>query len=250
MENAAVPLAVYAVAMKVNDLVLAFTTVINRYQLPTITRLVTVNNDTKSLITYLGKNSRFVAILYVAIIIGFIFFGQKFIYIYAGSGYELAYPIILIVIIASALSRIHGCGADVLKAKNKHGLYTTIVFFTAVLNVILTIILIKKYGIVGAAIGTAISVILGNTIAYYACLYTKCNINIKELFKITFKGFIPVIIISIIVGFLLNYIINDSSLIKYLLKGAIFLIVYLGLIYKFILSDVEKENIKNKIKRY
>ena len=249
MENAAVPLAVYAVAMKVNDLVLAFTTVINRYQLPTITRMSIVEKDNKGLLKYLGKTSKFVAILYVAIIIGFIFFGQKFIQIYAGDGYELAYPIVLIVIIAASLNRIHGCGSDVLKAKNKHGWYTTIIFISAVINIFLTIYLIKKAGIVGAAIATAVSVIIGNTIAYYWCLYAEAGIDIKELFKLTFKGFMPVIIISSIVGFILNYFIDNSGIIRYSFKGIIFCIIYMITIYKFVLEDQQKERIKNKLKK-
>ena len=249
MQNAATSLAIYAVAMKVNDLILAFTTVINRYQLPTITRISEVEKDDEKLLSYIGKTSKFVAILYVAIIIGFVFFGQKFINIYAGDGYELAYPIILIVTISAALNRIHGCGADVLKAKNKHGWYTTIVFGTAILNVVLTIFLIDIWGLIGAAVGTAISVILGNTIAYYWCLKTKANIDIKKLFKLTFKGFLPVIIISIASGIMLNNIINDESIIKYLMKGCIFCIIYVISIYICVLDKNEKNKIKNKLKR-
>lgn len=249
MQNAATSLAIYAVAMKVNDLILAFTTVINRYQLPTITRISEVEKNDEKLLNYIGKTSKFVAILYVAIVIGFIFFGQKFIKIYAGDGYELAYPIILIVTISAALNRIHGCGADVLKAKNKHGWYTTIVFGTAILNVILTILLIDVWGLIGAAIGTAVSVILGNTIAYYWCLKEKAHIDIKELFKLTFKGFFPVIVISTVSGIILNKFISDSSIIKYLLKGCIFCIVYIISIYMFVLDESEQNKIKNKLKR-
>ena len=246
MANAAVSLAVYAVAMKVNDLVLAFTTVINRYQLPTITRLVLVEKDHKKLTSYLGSTSKFVAILYIAIIIGFIFFGKRFVDIYAGQGYEKAYNIVLIVIISAALSRIHGCGSDVLKAKNLHGFYTTIVFATAIVNILLTIVLIPKLGILGAAIGTAISVILGNTIAYYWCLYIKADINIREVFKQTFKGFMPVILTISCICIILNYLINDN-LFNYIIKLCIFGALYLILIYKYVLDNETKNKIKRKI---
>ncbi len=246
MANAAVSLAIYAVAMKVNDLILAFTTVINRYQLPTITRLVLVEKNDKKLINYLGKTSKFVAILYIAIIIGFVFFGKKFINIYAGEGYELAYYIILILTISSIFNRIHGCGADVLKAKNTHGVYTIIVFSTAIINILLTILLIPKWGIIGAAIGTAISVILGNTIAYYWCLHVKAGVNIIELFKKTFGGFTPVIIITSCICIILNYFIGDS-LGNYIIKLSVFGIGYLLLIYKYVLDKETKEKLKNKI---
>jgi len=246
MANAAISLAIYAVAMKVNDLILAFTTVINRYQLPTITRLVLVEKENKKLTDYLGKTSKFVTILYIAIIIGFIFFGKKFINIYAGEGYELAYNVVLIVIISAALSRIHGCGSDVLKAKNLHGIYTIIVFATAIINILLTILLIPKWGIIGAAIGTAISVILGNTIAYYWCLHVKAGINIRELFKITFDGFIPVILIASCLCIILNYFIGDS-LVNYIIKLSIFGVAYLMLVYKYVLDEETKERLKNKI---
>lgn len=247
IKDAATKLAIYAVAMKLNDLILAFSTVVNRYQLPTITKL-TLNNKDDELLDYLGKTSRIVAVIYLAIIIGFTFFGSKFIEIYAGSEYQLAYYIVLIVIIASALSRIHGCGSDVLKAKNLHGTYTTIILVTAILNIILTVILIPYFGIIGATLGTAVSLILGNTLAYYWCLKVKAKINIKELFKKTFASFIPVIIISIISGYILN-IILDNNIINYLLKLIIFGIIYALLIFKYVISDDTKKSIFNKIKR-
>lgn len=231
MLNAAIPLAIYGVGMKINDLVLAFTTVINRYQLPTITRLVLVEKDENKLVSYIGKTSKFVAILYIAIIIGFIFFGQKFIRIYAGEGYELAYTVTLIVVVAAALNRIHGCGSDVLKAKNLHGMYTLIVFIAAIMNILFTILLIPKWGIIGAALGTAISVILGNTIAYYWCLKTKAGIDIQKMFQITFKGFLPVIIGSVGIGLLLNWIL-DNGMVNYIIK----LVFFRYFLFDFMLS--------------
>lgn len=246
MANAAIPLAIYAVAMKINDIVLAFTTVINRYQLPTITRIV-VNND-NGLTKYVANISRVVATLYFAVIIGFIFYGNRFISIYAGEGYEEAYPIVLIVIISASFSRIHGVGSDVLKAKNNHGMYTLIVFFSAIINVVLTIIFIKRYGLIGAAIATAISVILGNTVAYYWCLSKKGSLNIKELFKTTFKGFPLVCILTIIFNiFIIN--LGDNSLISYFSKCLSFAIFYIALVYLIILDENGKNQIKKKFKR-
>lgn len=244
--NAATSLAVYAVAMKINDLVLAFTTVVNRYQLPTITKLMI--NKREDITEYIGKISRFVAILYLAIIIGFIFYGKRFIEIYAGEGYDQAYIIVLIVVISASLSRIHGVGADVLKAINSHGVYTLTVFISAILNIILTIFLIPKYGIIGAAIGTALSVIIGNTIAYYWCLYKKANISILLLFKITFKGFPTLCIISIIYNIIVLRI-NDSNIIVYLGKGIVFCIIYLLSVYNIILDTNSKDKIKKMLKR-
>lgn len=246
--DAAIPLAIYAVAMRINDLVLAFTTVINRYQLPSITRLAIIEKDEDKLIKYIGKTSKFVAVLYFAIIIGFIFFGEKFINVYAGEGYELAYPIVLIVIIASSLNRIHGCGSDVLKAKNKNGMYTVIIFITAILNIALTIILIPVLGLIGAAIGTAVSVVLGNTIAYYWCLYKQANINIKLLFIYTFKGFLKPVIISVIAALLIN-LISNTNIYVYILKLFMFAMVYCITVYKWILDEEEKLKIKKVLLR-
>ena len=248
VSNAAISLAIYSVAMKINDLVLSFTTVINRYQLPTITRMVLVEKNQEKVNEYIGKTSKFVAILYMAIIIGLIFFGKKFIQIYAGDGYELAYYVVLIVVIASSLSRIHGSGSDVLKAKNIHGYYTITVLVTAIMNILITVALIPYWGIVGAAIGTAISVILGNTIAYYWCLQKKAGIDVKKVFKITFQGFGPVCFLSIIICLLCNFFITDS-LLGFILKCTIFGITYLIATYRFILDEKMKQKIKNKMKR-
>lgn len=245
IKDAAIPLAIYAVAMKINDLILAFTTVINRYQLPIITKLTLIEKDEKKLLNHISQTSRFVGILYFAVIIGFIFFGKYFIYLYAGKDYSLAYPITCIVVFSASLNRIHGCGADVLKAKNSHGLYTAIIFMTSLLNVLLTIILIPKFGILGASIGTALSMIIGNTIAYYWCLNKKANINLKELFAKTFKGFGYIIVIPIPICLLLNLL--KDNIIIYIIKILAFLFIYFITIYKFILDRNTKMYIKRKL---
>lgn len=248
VSNAAISLAIYSVAMKINDLVLSFTTVINRYQLPTITRMVLVEKDQEKVNQYIGKTSKFVAILYMAIMIGFAFFGKKFIQIYAGDGYELAYYVVLIVIIASSLSRIHGSGSDVLKAKNLHGYYTIIVLVTAIMNILITVALIPHWGIIGAAIGTAISVILGNTVAYYWCLQKKAKIDVQRVFKITFKGFAPVCFLCAIICLLCNWLLGDS-LWEFILKCFIFGMTYLIAIYRFVLDEQMKQKVRIKMRR-
>ena len=130
--------------------------------------------------------------------------------------------------------------------KKKNGMYTLIIFITSVINIALTIILIPIYGLIGAAIGTAVSVILGNTIAYYWCLQKETNINIKLLFKYTFKGFIKTTIVSSLFAGILNLIFSNNIYL-YILKLIMFSIVYGISIYIWVLNENEKSVIKNKI---
>jgi O-antigen/teichoic acid export membrane protein len=69
----------------------------------------------------------------------------------------------------------------------------------ATVNLVLSVFLCQSYGAVGAAIGTAISLIVANGIVMNIYYHKKCNINILYFWKNILKMLLG-IIIPIILG--------------------------------------------------
>ena len=72
----------------------------------------------------------------------------------------------------------------------------------AVTNIIISIPLIKKYGPVGASMGTAISLVTGNTVFMNWYYHSRIGMNMFFFWKEIAK-FIPALITPTIVGILI-----------------------------------------------
>lgn len=77
--------------------------------------------------------------------------------------------------------------------------FRSIVFFLiAILNIVISIFLIRKFAEIGAALGTAITMILGNGVVMNYYYQYKIGLNMRkywiEIFKLTRFLIIPIII--------------------------------------------------------
>ena len=122
--------------------------------------------------------------------------------------------------------------------------------FIAVANVIISIILAKPYGGIGAALGTAISQIVGQIIILNIYYHKKVKLNMISFWKQISKMAIPVLI-SYVIGVALRSIWTTESIIVFGVQIIIYVIIY-GL-FMWLLGLTQEEKIKlmaslNKIK--
>ena len=155
---------------------------------------------------------------------GYIFFGKVFIEFWVGTGYEASYYVGLLLIIPGSIDLIQNLGIEIQRAKNLHKFRALIYLAMAIINVIISIFLCQKYGAIGSAIGTSISLILVQGIIINIYLYKKCGINIFQFWSGILKlslGLIPPIIVGILI---VNFISIDS----------IFMLIALIILYAII----------------
>jgi len=91
----------------------------------------------------------------------FIFiFGGRFIVFWVGEGFTDAIPVLWILTIAYAVALSQNPGIGLMYALKKHHFYAAVTIIEAIANVILSILLAPKYGIIGVALGTAIPMLV------------------------------------------------------------------------------------------
>ena len=119
----------------------------------------------------------------------------------------------------------------------------------------MSIPLARKYSGIGAAIGTAISLVIGQIIIMNIYYYKKIHIDIPKFWKEISKMSIP-IVITFIIGLGLNRFIVAENYIILLLKIVIYTLIYAVFVWRFAMNNYEKElftkplkQLKNKIKR-
>ena len=231
--------AVYGLAAQLNSYYLTISTAISNVFIPQVHRMVADRNDNIELTTLFIRIGRIQFIVLSLIFSALIFFGKPFIVLWAGSDYIDAYPIALLLIVPVTIPLIQNIGIEIQRAKNMHQFRSWIYFFIAMGNLAMTIPLAKVYGGVGAAVGTAISLLIGNGFLMNWYNHTRIGLNMK-LFWRQILCLVPAFVIPVAVG--LTSSIFNLYRVKYLiLFGSLYIIVFGCSMWLFGLNQYEKE---------
>lgn len=242
--------AIYAVASTINSMYLNFSTAISNVYVPRVNRIVAsstneeeTNDKLTDLMIKVGRLQFFVIML---ILTGFIFFGKYFIYRWAGENYEDAYYITLLLICPVTIPLIQNLGIEIQRAKNKHQFRSIICLIVAILNVGISIWFCTLWGAIGTALGTTLSLIIGNIIIMNIYYQKALGINIIKFWKKILKS-IPAFIIPVICGICLMIFYSFNSLIDFGLIMIAYTIIYFINVLLFGLNKEEKTELKNKL---
>lgn len=240
--------AVFSVAMQLNNYYKTLSTSISSVFIPKINRMVAEKNDNHELTLLFTKVGRIQFIIMALICTGLIFFGQPFIIMWAGINYAEAYIIVLILTIPLTIPLIQNIGIEIQKAKNMHQFRSLVYTAIAFLNILISIPLAQKYGGVGAAIGTSSAIILGNIFMMNWYYHYRVGIDMKFFWR-NILGFIPALFIPIVFGiWILNYIMAWNIIIFFVL-GLIYVIVYSISMWFFGMNHYERKLIREPMAR-
>lgn len=241
-----VAVAVYSIASQVNTYYLSFSTAISGVLLPRLTAMDAKNASDKYFSDIFIKVGRIQYIIMGYILSGFLLVGQDFINTWAGRNYSGAFLMTVILIVSVTVPLIQNLGITILQAKNRQKFRSIVYIFVAVINIGISIPLAKIYGGIGCAIGTAIGLILGNIIIINIYYYKKIHIDIPEFWKEIFSITIP-IIISFFCGFFINRFIVGSGYLFIVIKGLIFTLFYIPLMWFIGMNKYEKDLFRKPI---
>lgn len=235
-----VPVAVYAIAMKFINMYKQFSTSISSLFLPKASIMVANNSSNEKLTNTMIRYGRVQYIILAYILGGFILFGQPFISFWAGIDYDKAYYMTLIIMIPLTIPLFQNFGISILYAKNLQKFRSLILIFIAFLNIVITIPLAQMFGGIGAAIATAISLTIGNTVIMNIYYHKRVGINMLLFWKNIIIISLP-IVISILVGLGFNYIININNILLFSFGIILYSCVFMTLIWLLAFNKYEKE---------
>lgn len=234
-----VQVAIYGIAAQLNTYYMILSTAISNVFIPRVNRIVAKFKDDQELTNLFTRIGRIQFALLCLIFSILLFFGKQFITLWAGSNYEDSYLIALILIFPVSIPLIQNLGIEIQKAKNKHQFRSLLYLLIAIANVMLTIPLAKRYGGAGAAMGTALSLFIGNGIIMNFYYHKKIGINIKyfwaEIFKFSKSLFVP-----FISGYFIQYYFNLYDIFKLPVAIALYISIFTLSIWFFGFNEYEK----------
>lgn len=235
----AVSVAVYSLGAQINSLFLTFSTSISSVFIPKVNTIVATSDDNKELSELFIKIGRlqFFAVTYI--LLGFIFLGKYFIWLMGGAGYENAYYIAFILMLADVIPLIQNIGIEIQKAKNMHRFRALAYLIIAIGNVFLTFALVTHYDAIGAAIATGIAIVLGNGFIMNWYYWKMVGLDIIDFWKNILRLVLPLGIIFLCIVLVGQVYIVDSIL-KFIISGMIYSILYFGMMWLLGFNAYEK----------
>ena len=243
-------LAVYSVGTQVTQYFQSMGTAFTGVLMPGIVKMVESGADSKTLTDEMIRIGRIILIVLGLIWGGFLACGQQFITLWAGADNSNAYFVAVILMTAYMFILTESIGTQILWAMNQHKEQAILKGIIVLLNILLTVVLIKWQPLIGATIGTFISLVLGDVVVMNVIFRKKLKMDLGYYYKGLAKGILPCIAVATAVGFVARHFLKNGGWISLLLEVAIICLVYAVCILMFGMNPYEKNMVSSVLRKF
>ncbi|OGC77430.1 MAG: hypothetical protein A2145_06785 [candidate division Zixibacteria bacterium RBG_16_40_9] len=203
----------------------------------------------ESLTRLLTTGTRYSFLLILPLSTILLVMGKTLLGVWMGPSYaDKSYLILVIMLIPQIYCFSQFSTEEILLGTGRHKLFAMVTVAEAVTNLILSIILIKTYGIIGVALGTLIPAIIFRVLLspLFIRQITRSSFTsyLRESLLPPFLICVPVVIIAII----LDRWLTAESLFEIGLQGLLLLLVYYLLAWMFVIEKPIKDSVLNRFK--
>lgn len=202
----------YGVGMYIYNVFSSLTTIPISMYAPQVIKGVGGGLEEKELADTLIKPSRLIVLIGGSVLFGFIAAGRQFISIVYGESYVTAWLIALVIMIPMFINMANGVIINVLDALGKRIYRSIILTFTTVANIVLTFWWIKGFGVIGAALATAVCTFFGQVVLMNIYYQKKIRIPVIYLFAQTFRGILPYQMIASACAYAIGMFVSNKYL--------------------------------------
>lgn len=234
----------YENSEKIINIPIGVITALGTVMLPKMSNLY-ANGNKKEANKYIGLSLEFVMFISVGAMFGLIGVSPVLIPIFLGNKFIECVNIVSIISVTILfLAWANVIRTQYLIPKKKDKIYITSTIIGAVINLIINLLLIKKYGSIGAAIGT---IFAEASVCIYQSVMVRKELNIGSYLKKVLFYMVPGIIMCVVIRILGNTlgISIVTGIIQIIVGGTIY--VVLCLIYMILIKN---ELVINTIKKF
>ena len=238
---------IYSVALTLYNCFISMVTAMSSMFAPKATKLIASGASSEELTDFVCVPGRIQTMIAFLGILGFMVVGKDFIYLWMGNGLDDVYIITLILILPAVIPLIESVTNTILDAMLKRMARSIVLLCMCIINVVSSIIFIKMFGYIGAALGTALSIVIGHGIIINLYLHKVIGLNIPVMFMKILRGIFPAFLISVALGWFIS-LISCNNLMLFLIKGFLVVMVYSFVMYLIGMNKEEKNSIMNIFK--
>ena len=247
MTIGAAPIAVYSIGVTFNKYFMSFATALSRVMTPQMIRRIDAGADQQDLTDDMIRISRIQALLLLLILTGLIIYGPRFLTLWIGPEFALSYWVMVAVLVPYTLELTGNARNIILQVKQLYWKKSAIAFLLAFLNIPLTIVLLKIWGVLGAAISTGVSILAGYLLIA-VLLQRRVGFEVGRYWRQTARGILPVAILLTIGGVVFARLLSDGW-IALTMGMLIYTLAYALGMYRFAMANYERAFVKELLGR-
>lgn len=240
--------AVYAVAIQLQQMYMSFSTAISGVFLPKVTAMAVKDSNGKAISDLFIKMGRIQYCIMALVLTGFFLFGRQFIRLWAGEGYDGAYTIALLFFVPLTVPLCQNLGITILQARNQMKFRSLLYLFISLVSLGAQIPLSKYYGGVGCALAIAGALTLGQIVIMNVYYQAKQRINIIRFWFEILKMSIAPVCMTVVTYHILQQFALDT-VVKLVVGIVLYLLVYLPLFFVLSMNTFERDLVLTPIKK-
>ena len=242
------PVAVYSIGVTFNKYFISSATALSRVMTPKIIDQLDGGASPQVITNEMIRISRIQALILLLILSGLVVYGKRFLNLWLGAEFDQSYWIMLFILVPYTLELTGNSRNVVLQVKQLYWHKTAITFSMALLNIPLTILFLKMWGVLGAAASTG-SAILAGYLMISMLLKSRVGFELGRYWMQTSRGILPIAALLTIGGLSLEPRLADGWV--WLLIGAsVYTFVYVLTMYWFAMDGTEREFVMRYVGRF
>ena len=237
-------IAVYSVGSQIYMIYMQLGTQIASVFYPKLSALYAEESGLEKMSNLFIKVGRLTFYVILLVLTGFIILGKEFLMLWVGDGYAEAYYVAIIVMIPFSIDLAQNLGLPILQITGQYGFRAKMYLFAALMNVVTTIFLSMKYGIIGAAISTGLAMVLTSGIIMNYYYQYKTGLDVRQYWKqtvpilrIAFLLIILALFVKRVLGLLL------LNVVSFLTAVVVYAVVYVLVMYLFVMNEEERSQL-------
>ena len=235
----AATVAVYAVAIQLQQMYQMFSTAISGVFLPKVTGMVSRRCSDGELSDLFIRTGRVQYLVMSYILSAFVVFGSSFLRLWAGPGYDEAYVICLFLFIPLTVPLIQNVGINILMARNQMKFRSTVYVVIALLSLVLSVYGARMYGGVGCAVAISLALTCGQVVVMNVYYQKRQGLSIVRFWvEIGKMSVIPVLLCA--AGLLVKSEVDFSRPLSFLCGALVFTLLYVVLSWRFTMNVFER----------
>ncbi len=217
-------------------------TSISGVMLPTVTALLKKEHADTEVQKVIVRSGRIQFALLGGALVGFAVIGKDFLRLWLGEGFEDVYYIALILMVPSLFELCVNVCLSVLRAKNMLGFRTGILMASTALNAVVTVVGVRLFNYYAAAIGTALSFLIGSVVVMNVYYRVKLGYPMLRIYgRIVSRTWLCLLLAGGVLLVSSRYLTGTWT--AFVLNVLIFCTVYIILLLLYGLSYGEKKHI-------
>ncbi|MDO4847461.1 MAG: oligosaccharide flippase family protein [Clostridiaceae bacterium] len=249
-KGSAAIIAVYGAGAQIIQYFKTVGTHVNGVLMAGVVRLVEGGAGPKELEKEMVRIGRLLFMMLGLVFTVFIVNGKQFMILWAGESYEKGYMVAVAIMVPVMFQLVQNIGNQVLWAMNRHKTQAVIQIISALVNIVLTALLIMWKPLEGAVIGSVIALTIGDVVCMNTMFRREIKISLIGYYSGLLKGVLASLFICAAAGIAFNrFIAVGDGWLSLALRCAVMLAVYALTMLTFGMNSYEKDMLFRPLKK-